>query len=255
MSASDLCRMHGISDTTFYKRRSRYGRLEISDARKLKGLEDENRKLKKSGRSVRELFAAASSRAGRAGSEDLSLCLKPAGALRTRLKELASQRRRFGHWRLGLLLARQGVQINHKLYRLSKKERLSVRKRGGRKRARGTRAPMAILQDQNLRWSLDFVMDTLVSGRRVRILTLVGLHAGMPDPGRRYLAHKPACRARTRPCQSRSPISVAPGRRPHLLSLKSHVVQDRDVAAVGRRIVFVGQPASSAVRFQRTGLD
>jgi len=54
-----------------------------------------------------------------------------------------------------------------------KNKRLSVRKRGGRKRALGTRAPMAIPQDQNLRWSLDFVMDTLVSGRRFRILTVV----------------------------------------------------------------------------------
>jgi putative transposase len=96
------------------------------------------------------------------------------GALRARLKELASQRRRFGYRRLGLLLARQGIRINRKkLYRLYKEERLTVRKRGGRKRALGTRAPMSIPQDQNLRWSLDFVMDTLVSGRRFRILTLV----------------------------------------------------------------------------------
>ena len=94
--------------------------------------------------------------------------------LRTRLKELASQRRRFGYRRLGLLLARQGVRINHKkLYRLYREERLTVRKRGGRKRALGTRAPMVIPQDQNLRWSLDFVMDTLASGRRFRILTVV----------------------------------------------------------------------------------
>ncbi len=48
-----------------------------------------------------------------------------------------------------------------------------MRKRGGRKRALGTRAPMSIPQDANLRWSLDFVMDTLSSGRRFRILTLV----------------------------------------------------------------------------------
>lgn len=95
-------------------------------------------------------------------------------ALRTKLKELASQRRRFGYRRLGLLLARQGIKLNaKKLYRLYKEERLSVRKRGGRKRALGTRAPMAIPQGRNLRWSLDFVMDTLVSGRCFRILTLV----------------------------------------------------------------------------------
>ena len=92
--------------------------------------------------------------------------------LRIRLRELASQRRRFGYRRLGLMLKRQGIKLNHKkLYRLYKEERLSVRRRGGRKRALGTRAPMAIPQDRNLRWSLDFVSDTLVSGRRFRILT------------------------------------------------------------------------------------
>ena len=47
LSASDLCRKYGISDATFYKWRSRYGGMEVSDARKLKALEEENRKLKK----------------------------------------------------------------------------------------------------------------------------------------------------------------------------------------------------------------
>src|ERR1700679_4190920 len=47
LSATELCRKHGISDATFYKWRSRYGGMEISDARRLKALEDENRKLKK----------------------------------------------------------------------------------------------------------------------------------------------------------------------------------------------------------------
>jgi putative transposase len=94
--------------------------------------------------------------------------------LRARLRELASQRRRFGYRRLWLVLKRQGVRLNRKkLYRLYKEERLSVRKRGGRKRALGTRAPMAVPQDRNLRWSLDFVMDTLTSGRRFRILAVV----------------------------------------------------------------------------------
>jgi len=47
LSASDVCRKHGISDATFYKWRSRFGGMEVSDARKLRALEDENRKLKK----------------------------------------------------------------------------------------------------------------------------------------------------------------------------------------------------------------
>ena len=43
----ELCRKHGISDATFYNWRSRYGGMEVSDAKRLKALEEENRKLKK----------------------------------------------------------------------------------------------------------------------------------------------------------------------------------------------------------------
>ena len=53
-------------------------------------------------------------------------------AIRRRLRELASERRRFGYRRLGLLLAREGIVVNHKkLYRLYREERLTVRKRAG----------------------------------------------------------------------------------------------------------------------------
>lgn len=94
--------------------------------------------------------------------------------LRQRLRELSSERRRFGYRRLHLLLKREGVEVNWKrLYRIYKEERLTVRRRGGRKRALGTRAPMAIPQDANQRWSLDFVSDTLVDGRRFRILCVI----------------------------------------------------------------------------------
>jgi putative transposase len=43
----EVCRRHGISDATFYKWKAKYGGLEISEARRLKSLEDENRRLKK----------------------------------------------------------------------------------------------------------------------------------------------------------------------------------------------------------------
>jgi putative transposase len=96
------------------------------------------------------------------------------GQVRRRLKELALERRRFGYRRLHLLLRREGVVLNRKkLYRLYREERLTVRKRGGRKRALGTRAPMAIPQGANQRWSLDFVSDALACGRKFRILTVV----------------------------------------------------------------------------------
>jgi putative transposase len=43
----DICRRHGISDATFYKWKAKYGGLEVSETRRLKSLEDENRRLKK----------------------------------------------------------------------------------------------------------------------------------------------------------------------------------------------------------------
>ena len=94
--------------------------------------------------------------------------------LRSRLKALASERRRFGYRRLHILLKRDGVALNHKkLFRLYREERLTVRRRGGRKRALGTRAPLALPQGSNQRWSLDFVADQLLDGRRFRVLVVV----------------------------------------------------------------------------------
>jgi len=95
-------------------------------------------------------------------------------AIRARLRALAASRRRFGYRRLHVLLHREGVRLNHKkLRRLYGEERLQVRRRGGRKRALGTRAPMAIPQGPNRRWSLDFASDALADGRRFRILAVV----------------------------------------------------------------------------------
>ena len=94
--------------------------------------------------------------------------------IRERLRELAAVRRRFGYRRLGWLLVREGYRMNHKkMYRLYHEEKLMVRRRGGRKRALGTRAPMLLPERLNQRWSLDFIADTLSDGRRFRILCVV----------------------------------------------------------------------------------
>jgi putative transposase len=93
--------------------------------------------------------------------------------LRKRLLELARERRRFGYRRLLILLRREGFTVNHKrLFRIYREERLMVRKRGGRKRALGTRTPMPLAIQPNDRWSLDFVSDQLIGGRRFRILAI-----------------------------------------------------------------------------------
>ena len=94
--------------------------------------------------------------------------------LRARLRKLSTERRRFGYRRLHILLKREGWHMNwKKLYRIYREKGLSVRKRGRRKRAVGTRTPMAIPQGANQRWSLDFMSDALADGRRLRILNLI----------------------------------------------------------------------------------
>ena len=94
--------------------------------------------------------------------------------LRGRLRELAGERRRFGYRRLHILLRREGRAINRKkVQRLYREEGLTVRRRRGRKRAMGARAPAPVLALPNQRWSLDFVHDQLATGRRFRVLNVV----------------------------------------------------------------------------------
>ena len=101
-------------------------------------------------------------------------CRPGDGAVRSRLRELAVERRRFGWRRLKILLSREGVDMNHKkLRRLYVEERLQVRRRIGRKRAAPTRVPLMPAERPNQRWSMDFVHDSLVDGRRFRVLSVV----------------------------------------------------------------------------------
>ena len=94
--------------------------------------------------------------------------------VRTRLRDLAQQRRRFGYRRLHILLRRDGVLINRKkTQRLYTEEGLTVRKRRSRRRAVGARAAPLVAALPNQRWSLDFVHDQMACGRRFRVLNIV----------------------------------------------------------------------------------
>ena len=94
--------------------------------------------------------------------------------LRTRLRDLANQRRRFGYRRLFILLREQGEPSGiNRIYRLYREEGLTVRKRKARRKAIGTRTPILVEAKVNARWSLDFVHDQFAQGRRFRILNIV----------------------------------------------------------------------------------
>jgi putative transposase len=95
-------------------------------------------------------------------------------ALRSRMRELAAERRRFGYRRLHVLLRREGLVQNRKrTQRLYREEGLTVRRRRGRKRATGSRAPLLLPALPNARWSIDFVHDQLACGRRFRLLNVI----------------------------------------------------------------------------------
>ena len=95
-------------------------------------------------------------------------------ALRTRLKELAAQRMRFGYRRLTAMLEREGMWANHKrVYRLYREEGLAMRIQQ-RRRIRWNGAVVKPRASQpNERWSMDFVSDCVSNGKVIRMLTLV----------------------------------------------------------------------------------
>lgn len=93
------------------------------------------------------------------------------GQLRTDMKEIAAERRRFGYRRLAIMLQRKGHVCNiKKVYRIYREEGLMVKRRKGRKRVLGTRQPLPRPDRINQVWSLDFMSDALSCGRRFRVL-------------------------------------------------------------------------------------
>lgn len=95
-------------------------------------------------------------------------------ALRARLRDLASQRPRFGYRRLQVLLRREGLMVNHKrVARLYRKEGLAVRCRKSKARTPMRRGRPPAPARANDQWALDFVQDALASGRKIRVLSVL----------------------------------------------------------------------------------
>lgn len=96
--------------------------------------------------------------------------------LRIRLRDLAAVRVNYGYRRLHILLAREGWHINHKrVYRLYTEEGLTMRRKRPKRRfvSSTVRKARPEVQAMNECWSMDFVADQLVDGRRIRVLTIV----------------------------------------------------------------------------------
>ena len=198
----ESCRRHGISDATFYTWRNKYG-LEVSEMRRLRQLEEENRRLKSIVADTRAGHPGAEGRAGKKrlrpavkremvvevmahGLSQRRACglieitrrsFRRASAsdrnreLRERLKVLAEERRRWGCPMLYQMIRREGWRVNHKrIERLYREEGLSLRRRKRLSHLRVVRPRPAAA---NQAWALDFVHDSLMSGRRFRALAVI----------------------------------------------------------------------------------
>lgn len=93
--------------------------------------------------------------------------------LRVRLRELATKYPRYGYLMLHALLKQEGLVVNRKrTYRIYTQEKLQVRTKKRKKLVR-PRMPHVVPVAKNIRWSMDFVSDQLVNGRRFRVLNIV----------------------------------------------------------------------------------
>jgi putative transposase len=128
---------------------------------------------------LRKHFAMSERRACRLVGLQRSTCRYPAPPARDeklvrRLKELASKRPRFGYRRLTILLNREGWGVNPKrVYRVYREHSLAVRRKRRKKLASQARVALPEPTRINERWSMDFMADTLASGRTFRTLNIV----------------------------------------------------------------------------------
>ena len=195
-----------MSEGTFYNWRAKFGGITVSEAKRLKSLDDENAKLKKllaqqmldlaaikdlvskSGRARREVrsrrissgrawpVGAAGLPHRRRGSHDDPLSISACTG-RGSARPVAESGQRAPAIRLpapvrAAAMRGRALGIN-RIYRLYRKEELTVRKRKARRRAVGTPTPILVEARPNARWSLDFVYDQFAGGQRFRVLDVV----------------------------------------------------------------------------------
>jgi putative transposase len=202
----EVCRKLGVTEQTFSRWKRKFAGMGVAELRRLRQLEEENRKLKQlvadltldktmlqevlrkkvlkpaQRREVVQFlrvgFQTSERRACNALGMARSSCPYRSVAedqtpLRMRLRELAAVRVRYGYRRLHILLRREGWPVNSKrVYRLYKLEGLALRRRPKTKRVSAPRSPQPTAEQPGERWSLDFVADRLADGRRFRALTL-----------------------------------------------------------------------------------
>ncbi|MFZ9080824.1 MAG: IS3 family transposase [Alphaproteobacteria bacterium] len=203
----ELCRTHGVGQSTFYKWRSKYGGMEASDVRRMKELEDENRRLK-------QMYADLSLKS-RMQEEINKKALRPTAERRNWVRQLRTQFRasinrccdaaclsrtafyyraklpdddelidvllaliekhpRWGFPKCRKRLKALGYPWNHKrIYRVYKLLKLNLRRKSKRRLPTRNPLPLQVPGMANYCWSMDFMSDTLQHGHRFRTFNVL----------------------------------------------------------------------------------
>nr|WP_165253580.1 IS3 family transposase [Paludisphaera soli] len=210
LGVEETCRKLGVSQATFFRWKAKYGELGTPEVRRLRLLEEENLKLKQLVADLsldKKMLQDALAKKGltppqrRTIVADLSVrygvgvrraCeatgfprathnYKPRResqeALRMRLRELATDRVRYGYRRPHVLLLREGWAVNVKrVYRLYGLERLALRRKSPRRRVSPRhRDDRPAVEAADQAWAMDFMSDALADGRKLRVLTVIDL--------------------------------------------------------------------------------
>ena len=205
---AEIIRKLGVTEQTFYRWKKKFACLGVAELRRLRQLEEENKKLqalvadlsldkkmlprRRLGKGLRpdrrKVVVQRLQAADRVSERRMCRALgfprsspryrsvrNGRAELRIRLRDLAASRVRYGYRRLHALLKREGWQVNHKLvYRLYIEEGLQMRiKTPRRRKSCRARVERPKATRANESWSMDFVSDRLFDGRRFRMLTLV----------------------------------------------------------------------------------
>ncbi|HEX7762551.1 MAG TPA: IS3 family transposase [Cellvibrio sp.] len=203
----EVCREYGISDATYYNWKAKYGGMEASDVKRLKDLEEENRRLKQMyaelsldhkilkdivGKKAvkpavrRELadyavttHAVSLRRACRVvGLSDSVYRYRPDAnrddALIATLQAVSERYPAYGFSKLLKVMRREGHPWNHKrIHRVYCELKLNKRRKGKKRLPNRNPAPLAVPATMNLCWSMDFMSDALMCGRRFRTFNVV----------------------------------------------------------------------------------
>ncbi|EIX9081763.1 IS3 family transposase [Klebsiella aerogenes] len=206
-TVKDVCREAAISEASYYNRKAKYGGMEAADIKKIKDLEDENRRLKQmfadlslENRALKDViekkalkpaikrelvsyltaqFAMSLREACRTLSLSRTVYFYQPDTRRDEpaihaLTELAEHYPRYGFKKLFQLLRRQGNIWNHKrVHRIYCLLKLNFRHKGKQRLPVRNPAPLATPQVLNQSWSIEFMHDALVCGRRFRTFNVV----------------------------------------------------------------------------------